>query len=139
MVILKENSLTREIYLLLRKKAGWEELSNEQADKALAASLYNVVAYKDGKPCGMGRVVGDGAVICYIQDLIVNDEVRKQGIGRKIMENLIRYVRSIQLEGTQMKLALMCAKGREGFYEKCGFMARPTDELGPGMITYFDK
>jgi hypothetical protein len=30
----------------------------------------------------------------------------------------------------------MCAKGRETFYEKHGFVARPTDALGPGMIQY---
>jgi hypothetical protein len=33
----------------------------------------------------------------------------------------------------------MCAKGREEFYLKHGFMARPTDALGPGMITYISK
>jgi len=32
----------------------------------------------------------------------------------------------------------MCAKGREKFYQKHGFIARPTDELGPGMIQYLE-
>lgn len=35
-----------------------------------------------------------------------------------------------------MMLCLMCAKGREQFYEKHNFIARPTDALGPGMIQY---
>ena len=35
-----------------------------------------------------------------------------------------------------MMLCLMCAKGREVFYEKHGFTARPTRQLGPGMIQY---
>jgi len=29
--------------------------------------------------------------------------------------------------------------GRENFYKKFGFIARPTDKLGPGMIKYIDK
>lgn len=28
-------------------------------------------------------------------------------------------------------LDLMCAKGREEFYKKCGFTARPNEKLGP--------
>ena len=38
-----------------------------------------------------------------------------------------------------MMLCLMCAKGREEFYTKHGFIARPTSELGPGMIQYILK
>ena len=52
------------------------------------------------------------------------------------MEKLIAYVDSIREEETEMMLCLMCAKGREKFYEKLGFIARPTDMLGPGMIQY---
>ena len=37
-----------------------------------------------------------------------------------------------------MMLDLMCAKGREKFYQKHGFIARPTDDLGPGMIQYLE-
>ena len=28
------------------------------------------------------------------------------------------------------------SKGREEFYKKCGFTARPNEKLGPGMIMY---
>lgn len=35
-------------------------------------------AYLDGKPVGMGRVIGDGAVISYIQDLVVIPEAQKK-------------------------------------------------------------
>ena len=31
------------------------------------------------------------------------------------------------------------AKGREKFYKKHGFIARPTESLGPGMIQYIEK
>ena len=90
----------------------------------------------DDKPIGMGRVVGDEAVISYIQDLIVIPEYQSRHIGSLLIEHIIEYVKSLTMDGSRMMLCLMCAKGREQFYEKHNFIARPTDALGPGMIQY---
>lgn len=136
---LKDNELNVDIYLNLRNSVGWKTLTKTQADKAINNSLLTVVAYEDERPIGMGRIVGDGAVICYIQDLIVVPEYQGKGIGQAIIDNLIEYVREIQLPGTQIMLDLMCQIGRESFYKKNGFIARPTDKLGPGMIRYINK
>ena len=84
----------------------------------------------------MGRLVGDGAVICYVQDLVVRPEAQAAGVGGQILEMLIAYAESLRLEGTELMLDLMCAKGREEFYKNHGFLARPTENLGPGMIQY---
>lgn len=53
-----------------------------------------------------------------------------------VLKDLIHYVETLCIGESQMMLCLMCAKGREKFYEKHGFIARPTDNLGPGMIQY---
>ena len=103
----KENTITVQEYLYLRDSVHWVPLSLEQAERALENSIYTVCAYDNGKPVGMGRMVGDGVVIVYVQD-----------------------------PGTQLMLDLMCAKGREQFYSHMGFLARPTETLGPGMIMY---
>lgn len=139
MVTLRENELDVETYLYLREKVGWRKLSDNQAHCAVNNCLFNVTAYIDGKPVGMGRVVGDGAVISYIQDLVVIPDCQGQNIGSTIIKRLIEYVDSITEEGTQMMLCLMCAKGREEFYHKHNFISRPTPELGPGMIQYIRK
>lgn len=123
-------------YLELRKQVGWVELGRGQAQKALDNSLRIVTIYEDDKPIAMGRIVGDGAVICYIQDLIVIPEFQMQHVGSQVIELLIAYVKDITFENQRMMLCLMCAKGRESFYEKHNFIARPTDALGPGMIQY---
>ena len=136
MVTLKKNTLDLETYLSLRKAVGWKQLSENQAKWALDNCLYNVVAYVDDKPVAMGRVVGDGAVICYVQDLIVLPEYQGMKIGTKLIENIKEFVTEIKEEDTEIMLCLMCAKGRERFYEGLGFIARPTDALGPGMIQY---
>lgn len=138
-IVFKENAIDVNTYLYLRASVGWKKLSITQAKKALENSLYTICAEIDGRPAGMGRAVGDGAVICYIQDLIVVPEVQGRGVGRQLIEHLKNYVYSISENDTEMMLALMCAKGRERFYEKYGFTARPTHNLGPGMIMYLHK
>lgn len=139
MIELKDNSLDVSAYLSLRSAVSWKVLSMEQAKRALENSLLVVGAYEDGQLVGMGRLVGDGAVICYIQDLIVVPEAQKKGVGSMIIERLIAYVKMIKEDNTEMMLALMCAKGRESFYIKHDFLSRPTEALGPGMIQYINE
>lgn len=135
----RENVIDVDTYLKLRASVGWKKLTRPQAEAALEGSLYTVGLYIAGQPVGMGRLVGDGAVICYIQDLIVHPNAQGLGAGHMLMKRLIAYAESLTAEGTEMMLDLMCAKGREEFYSLHGFLARPTENLGPGMIRYLDK
>ena len=139
MLEIRENELDADTYLMLRNKVGWAKLSRKQAEYALKNALYSICVYLYGRPVGMGRIVGDGAVVSYIQDLVVVPEAQKCNIGGCILDKLIEYVKGITEPGTRMMLCLMCAKGREQFYLHHGFTARPTDGLGPGMIIYIDK
>ena len=123
-------------YMELRDSVGWKRLSDSQANTAISNALYITVIYEGDLACAMGRVVGDGAVICYVQDLVVRPECQGKGYGSMVLNSLKEYVKSVREPDTTMMFALMCAKGRESFYEKHGFIARPTDDLGPGMIQY---
>lgn len=140
MIKLVKNDITVEEYLYIRKCVNWKLLAQKQAELAIEKSLYIVKAVDDsGNVIGMGRIVGDGAVVCYIQDLVVMPEYQGKGVGSMIINNLIEFVREISCDDTTMMLCLMCAKGRETFYKKHGFTARPTDALGPGMIQYLNR
>ncbi len=136
MIRFEENNRNIDTYLYLRSKVKWKKLSEEQAQKALDNSLYIVTAFDDDVPVGMGRIVGDGAVICYVQDLIIVPDHQGHGTGSAILKKLTEFVDELRLPETEMMYALMCAKGRERFYKKHDFTARPTDTLGPGMIRY---
>ena len=126
MITFAEDIKDVSIYLSLRQQVGWVSLTTEQAQQALDHSLKIITVYDDECPIGMGR----------IQDLIIIPEYQSRHIGSMLIERLIAYVKSITLKDSRMMLCLMCAKGREVFYEKHGFTARPTRQLGPGMIQY---
>jgi len=136
MIIFKENKLDVDTYLYLRQQVNWKPLSQNQANRAIENSVYILTVYNEDNPIAMGRIVGDGAVISYIQDLIVIPSAQGERIGSKLIEKLIEYVQSITEEGTEMMLCLMCAQGRENFYKHHNFIERPSDKLGPGMIQY---
>ena len=139
MIRIVEDVKDVNIYLGLRDKVGWIKLTKAQAQEALNNSVKVFTVFDDDKPIGMGRIVGDGAVICYIQDLIIIPEYQGKHIGSRLIDKLIEYVNSLIIPDSRMMLCLMCAKGREEFYTKHGFIARPTSELGPGMIQYILK
>ena len=92
-----------------------------------------------GEVVGMGRLVGDELVIMNIQDLIVRPDYHGRGIGSQLIRHLRETAAEVLEPGEELMFTLMCAKGRERFYEKNGFIARPTPDLGPGMIMYLHE
>ena len=129
-----------DLYMSLRKRTNRYALTKEQASQALEKSLYTVIAYDGNKKVGFGRLVGDGCVVANIQDILVDPEWHGQGIGKKIVEHLVEYTKSIMLPNTRMYLGLMSVGGTEGFYEKCGFIKRPDGGIfGNGFTKVLDN
>ena len=131
---LKENMLTAKAYLELRESAGWGGTPpTHQIETALKNSLVTISAVYKGEIIGMGRLVGDGLYVCYVQDLIVFPEYQGKGIGKAIMDRLIQHVKGIGFIDTFVTIGLFAAKGKEGFYTKFGFVERPNENRGAGM------
>lgn len=76
---------------------------------------------KDGKLIGMGRLVGDGAMYWYLQEIIVLPEYQGLGIGTMIVEHLVDYAVKNSSTGKFTTIGGVSAKGKEGFYQKLGF------------------
>ena len=55
------------------------------------------------------------------------------------MKRLLQHIYLHTSAGTFTTVGLMAAKGKEGFYEKLGFEARPDDHSGAGMIRYIEN
>ena len=133
----EENTLTAKQFLTLRESVGWKGVEF-QIEKALKHGLYNVIAKNGDEVIGMGRLVGDGIMYWYVQDVIVNPRYQGKGIGKEIMRYLTQYVEKNSLPDTTVTIGLMAAKGKEDFYKKLGYIARPTEIFGSGMMKYHE-
>ena len=118
---IKENILSPEDFVRLKLAAGFPGVPVEQAKKALAGGLVNVSALYNGNLVGMGRLVGDGAMYWYLQEIIILPEYQLQGIGTKIVNYLVDYAVSHSGAGRITTIGGVSAKGKEGFYQKLGF------------------
>jgi GNAT superfamily N-acetyltransferase len=117
----------------LRTNAGWRLPPDSIASPALAKTLFGVcVETPEGQTIGMGRVVGDGGLQVFVTDVIVHADWQNRGIGSKIVKLLVEHIESGAAPSTFV--GLFSAFGRDRFYEKLGFIARPNETLGPGMV-----
>ena len=126
---LEHRSPTISEYKTLREAVGWWDVAEAAVEAALGNALFSVVAIEKGKLVGLGRVVGDGGLYFYIQDLIIDPEFQEKGFGKQVMGALMAFIRTKAKSGAF--IGLMAAKGLEGYYEPFGFKAR--DEDAPGM------
>jgi GNAT superfamily N-acetyltransferase len=126
---LVERLPTVEEYLALRIAVGWGEVDREAAVPGLRNSLYGVCLVENEKVIGCARVIGDGALYYYIQDVMVLPPYQGRGFGRQIMDSIMAYLRGQASPSTFV--GLMAAQGAAGFYRKYGFVERSPDR--PGM------
>lgn len=138
-MVIYENKLTAKEFALLTESVGWGRPNLKQIEIALKNTIYTVSVKKDDKIIGMGRIIGDGARIFYIQDVVIHPHYQGIGFGTKIMEMLMAYINHLQLRDCSIMIGLMAAKGKEGFYERFGFQKRPNEYLGNGMMMYVNK
>ena len=86
--------------------------------KSPGNGLFTVSAYHEEKLIGMGRLVGDGSMYWYIQDVAVLPEYQRKGIGSAIVESSSACAgqpdRSLGFHWPDSR------KGKEPFYEKTG-------------------
>jgi GNAT superfamily N-acetyltransferase len=127
---LEERAPTVQEYRRLRDAVGWGEMTDEGLANGLASSLYSCVVLDEGDVVACGRVVGDGGMYFYVQDVIVLPEYHGRGLGGVVMDAVMRYLESAAKPGAFV--GLMAAQNAEGFYERYGFQRRPDDR--PGMF-----
>lgn len=124
-ISLVDNILQAEDFVRLRIEAGFAEVPVEHARKALQNGLINVSAIYNGELVGMGRLVGDGAMYWYLQEIIILPQFQRKGIGTMIVNHLVDYAKANSVTGKFTTIGGVSAKGKEPFYEKLGFEIIP--------------
>ena len=131
------NTISPEEYLGLRQAVGWSVFPREQAESGLQNS--HVICFRDKeKAVALGRVIWDHGYSILISDVIVTPEYQGQGLGRKLMEEIMSYIRSLLKPGYRIMISLMAAENKQGFYKKFGFIERPSELFGPGMHQWIE-
>jgi len=137
-LIFKEEPPTADEYVKMRKNAGWFVYKDLDAIKrGFANSLYHISARKNGKLIAMGRVIGDGSVYFFIQDIIVSKKYQRKGIGTEIMNRIMNYINTTAMDNA--RVGLFTALNKESFYEKFNFITRPNETDGSGMMQIYKR
>ncbi len=76
-----------------------------------------VVEKKSGKTIGMGRIISDGVSDAYIQDLVVLPEFRDKGIGKQLVQFLLKRCKDNGI----LWIGLIAEPDKDGFYSTMGF------------------
>ena len=133
------NTMTPEEYMEMRRMVGWGLFPLEQAAEGLNNSFILLCLRRNSKPIGLGRVVSDRGYIYYIADILVCPEYQGQGLGRVIMEMIMKDIRDSLRPAYRAMISLSSAKGKEGFYNKFGFLNRPNEDVGCGMYQWIEN
>ncbi|MBQ2872414.1 MAG: GNAT family N-acetyltransferase [Bacilli bacterium] len=134
MLEFKENIDNVEEFNYLYDAVGWGSYDKEISSKALKNNIYSVSLYDNNQIVGYGRIIGDGYIFLYIQDIMVSPEHQGKHIGTEIMNKLLDKIEEIKKENPDILVYLGASLGKEKFYEKFGFIKREDYGLGPGMI-----
>ncbi len=129
---LVEREPTPHEYLRLRASVGWNAVNPDGVLAGLAGSRYSVVLERDGEAVGCARVVGDGGIYFYVQDVIVIPELRGRGWGGRLMDAVMSFLE--RTAGPGAFVGLMAAEDVEAFYRRYGFERRPDDRPGMSRI-----
>ena len=109
-----------EIVELYRAGGWWKEsydrsLINQMIDGSFIFAV--VVDTTIDKAVGMGRVISDGISDAYIQDLVVLPKYRSYGIGKKLVDFLIKQCLSKGI----VWIGVIAEPGSDKLYRGLGF------------------
>lgn len=110
---------------------GWTAYTEDlpALERGFQNSLLVLAAYEDDELIGLIRVVGDGATVVFVQDLLVAPQKQRQGVGTVLLKAVLdRYsnVRQLLLttDNTPKTIAFYKSLGFSELSELgcCGFM-----------------
>ncbi|MBR2743941.1 MAG: GNAT family N-acetyltransferase [Clostridia bacterium] len=133
-----KDDLQPKEYNELRNSVGWDSKDEKVIIEALRNSVIVKKIIVNNKAVGMARAIGDG-LYYLIVDVVVNKEYQGKGLGKILIEEIVKEVYNKTKEGQRASINLISMLGKETFYEKCGFRKIPFDYTGYGMIRRIEK
>lgn len=124
-----------EKYNELREIVGWGSLDKRVVEKSLPKSIYSITAKYNNEIVGFARIIGDGGLCFYIQEIIVHPDHQRKSIASKFMNYIMVYLEKNAINRSY--IGVFVGKGLEDFYKRYGFWERPTRVMGSGMMQFW--
>lgn len=99
----------------LYKRAPLGQRSSEALELLFGKSKFGCFVFAADTLIGVGRVLADGLDCAYIYDVAVDFKYQGLGLGKQIMQNLMKQ------SNKHKKIMLYSSEANEGFYRKLGF------------------
>ena len=125
MITIKKQEIVKlEDVLNLYQAVGWTNYTNQpqMLEQALSHSLVIYLALDGDAVVGLIRLVGDGFLSVFVQDLIVLPSYQRQGIGSSLMKEALEDYK----DAYQVQLVTEQTEKNVGFYRSLGFEALST-------------
>lgn len=125
----KYNELSAEEFISLWETVWGQGPTLEQTRLAMEHTLFRVSFYDGDKIVAMARVIGDMGLNYYIKDVVVRPEYQNKGIGRMLINELLKYINDNGIKDTDIFVELCAMPDKIPFYEKFGFDANEAQRL----------
>lgn len=128
----KKVNITHEALLHLYESVGWSAYTQDNPDltSLLEGAKHYLTAWDGERLIGLIRVVGDGVYIAYIQDVLVHPDYQRQGIGKYLMQKMLKEIRYAK----QIILTTENSPATKAFYQSLGMKEfNETGALGFSM------
>lgn len=103
------------VHRLLRQTDWADTRSLEDVAYQLAHTAVNIGAWDDDTLVGYARALSDGRFRALIEDVVIDQSRRNEGIGRALIEGMLSALDNVQ------EVILQCSDENVTFYAKFGF------------------
>ena len=109
-----------EEVLRLYASVDWTAYTDDPAalERGFRSSLLVLAAWEGEELAGLIRVVGDGATIVFIQDILVAPERQRRGIGTALLRAVLEQFKGVR----QIELTTDDTPETAAFYRSLGFV-----------------
>ena len=128
-ISVKYNELSAEEFILLWETVWGQGPTLEQTKLAMEHTLFRVSVFDDDRIIGMARMIGDLGLNYYIKDVVVIPAYQGRGIGRLLINELLKFVNDNGIRGTGIFVELCAMPDKMPFYEKIGFDTNEAQRL----------